>query len=117
MKTEQQFMMIFRFTPDMSSQPSEEEQAEMHKAWGGFIGGMALKEKLVSTHQLSFEGKQISADRSVSDGISMVNNETVGGNMIVKANSLEEACEMAKECPILQMGGNVEVRSITPMED
>jgi hypothetical protein len=35
--------------------------------------------------------------------------------MIVKANSIAEAAEMAKNCPILNMGGNVEVRSIQPM--
>jgi hypothetical protein len=35
--------------------------------------------------------------------------------MIVKANTLDEAVEMAKKCPILHMGGSVEVRAIQPM--
>jgi hypothetical protein len=29
---------------------------------------------------------------------------------------MEEATEMAKGCPILKMGGTVEVRDIIPME-
>ena len=32
--------------------------------------------------------------------------------MIVRAKSLDEAVEMAKACPILSVGGRVEVRDI-----
>jgi hypothetical protein len=35
--------------------------------------------------------------------------------MIIKANSVEEATSIAKNCPILHMGGSVEVRDIIPM--
>ena len=116
MKKEELFMMIFKFTPNFNSEPTEEEKAQMTEAWGSFIGNIAIKEKLISTHQLGFEGKQIQSDQAVSDGISIVENQTMGGNMIVKANSLDEAVEMAKDSPILQMGGTVEVRSIIPMD-
>ena len=117
MKNEQIFMMIFKFTPNFEYQPTEEEKVEMKEDWGNFIGNMIVKEKLVSTHQLGFEGKRIAADKSVEEGIEVVEEKTIGGNMIVKANSLDEAVEMAKESPILKMGGSVEVRSITPMEN
>lgn len=116
MKKEQIFMMIFRFTPNFEYQPTEEEQTQMHDQWGRFIGEIALKEKLVSTYQLGFEGKQISNDLLVSNGVVIQDNQTIGGNMIVRANSLDEATEMAKGSPILTMGGTVEVRSIIPME-
>lgn len=109
-------MMVFRYSPNPEYVPSEEEIAQMKEAWGGFIGNIALKEKLESTHQLGFDGKQISADMSVSEGILISENQTISGNMIVKANSLDEAVEMAKGSPILKMGGSVEVRNIIPME-
>jgi hypothetical protein len=35
--------------------------------------------------------------------------------MVLKADSMEAATELAKNCPILMMGGNVEVREIIPM--
>lgn len=116
MKQEQIFMMIFRFTPDFNYQPSEAELAEMHQQWGTFIGKIALSEKLVSTHRLGFEGKSITADSQVTDGICIADAKTVSGNMVIRANSLEEAAEIAKDCPILRMGGTVEVRNILPME-
>lgn len=117
MKTEQNFMMLFRYTPNPEYKPTPQEMEQMHQAWGNFIGNIATKDKLESTYQLGFEGKQITSDLSTKDGILIAENQMVSGNMIVKANSLDEAVEMAKESPILQMGGTVEVRSIIPMDN
>ncbi len=115
MKTEKTFMMLFSYTPNFNYQPTEKEMVEMKQDWGSFIGTIAIKEKLVSTYQLGFEGKQIAADTTIKKGILISENKTISGNMVVKANSLDEAVEMAKESPILKMGGSVEVRSIIPM--
>lgn len=115
MKKENQFMLLFRFTPNLEYQPNAEELAEMHEQWGAFIGGVALQEKLVYTHQLGFEGRQVNTDLSTTDEIVMADNRTLGGNMVIKANSLEEATTIAKGSPILKMGGTVEIRNIIPM--
>ena len=115
MKSSNEFMLLFRFEPNFNYQPSAEEQAQMHQQWGAYIGGLAIQEKLVGTHQLGFEGVKISADQSVNDGILIAENQTLGGNMVVKAANIQEAVTIAKGCPILMMGGNVEVRNILPM--
>jgi hypothetical protein len=109
------YMLLFRFEPNANYQPTETELAEQKKAWGAFIGGIAAQAKLVSTHQLGFNGKQVSADISITDGIHLTNKVTLGGNMIVKSYNLDEAVEIAKACPILKMGGSVEVRNILAM--
>lgn len=109
-----EFMLVFRLEPS-NQQPTAVEIDEMHQQWGAFIGNIAIQEKLVSTHQLSFEGKQIMADKSVSEGIHISENLVIAGNMIVKANTLSEAVEIAKNCPILLMGGTVQVRGIQEM--
>lgn len=115
MENKQEFMLLFRFEPNNDYQPTDAEMNEMHQQWGAFIGNIAIQEKLVSTHQLGFEGKQISPDKSVIEGVNVSENQTIAGNMIIKANSLDEAVEVAKDCPILHMGGSVEVRIINPM--
>ncbi len=109
-----EFMLLFRFEPS-NEQPTPEQLQEMAKQWGEFIGKIAMQGKLVSTYQLGFEGKCISADNSIQDGFHIANKQMVAGNMVLKAESLEVATELAKKCPILLMGGNVEVRSINPM--
>jgi hypothetical protein len=115
MEKKNEFMFVFRLEPNPDFQPTAEQLAEMHQTWGAFFGGIAGQGKLVSAHQLGFEGKQIAADGSVADGIYVSGSETISGNMVVNADTLDEATEMAKQCPILAMGGTIEVRSIQPM--
>ncbi|WP_294819306.1 YciI family protein [uncultured Flavobacterium sp.] len=116
MKTSKEFMLLFRFEPVEGYQPTESEQAEQHRQWGSFIGKLAIQEKLVSTYQLGFSGKLVNAQGTVTDGVYSTGGIVVGGNMVVKALSLDEATAISKECPILAMGGTVEVREIEPME-
>lgn len=109
-----EFMLMFKFEPT-NDQPTQEQLEEMQKQWGEFIGNIAIQGKLVNTYQLGFEGMQVFADQTTKEGIQIAEGQTLSGNMVLKADSLEVATELAKKCPILLMGGTVEVRSIIPM--
>ena len=109
-----EFMLLFRFEPS-NEQPTPAQLQEMSKQWGEFIGTIAMQGKLVSTYQLGFEGKKIFADKTTEEGFHIAEGQMVAGNMVLKAESLEVATELAKKCPILSMGGTVEVRTINPM--
>jgi len=115
MEQRKEFMLLFRYEPSSDYQPNEAEINKQNQLWGAFIGNIALMEKLVSTHQLGFEGAQILANKTVVQGPNMADKQLLGGNMVVTVNSLEEATQIAIECPILLLGGTVEVRTITPM--
>ena len=110
MKQLQDYMLLFRLEPNFSYSPTNVEIAFQKQQWGNWIGGIAAQAKLVSTTQLGFNGEQLSADLSVNDGVNIAENKMVGGNMVVKATSIDEAVELAKGCPILNIGGTVEVR-------
>lgn len=109
------FMLLFRVEPNQQ-QPSTEQITAMHQQWGAFIGNIAASAKLVSTCRLGFEGNLVDTNLAVSNSINIANNETLSGCMIVKAATLNAATEMAKACPVLTMGGSVEVRVLIPME-
>ena len=109
-----EFMLLFRFEPS-NEQPTPEQLQEMEKSWGAFIGTIAMQGKLVSTYQLGFEGKRIFANHTTEDGFHIAEGQMIAGNMVLKAESIEVASELAKKCPILFMGGTVEVRTINPM--
>jgi hypothetical protein len=48
------------------------------------------------------------------DGPFVEAKEVIGGFMIISADSLEEAAEIARECPgVVSPGSSVEVREIT----
>ena len=61
-------------------------------------------------------GSVVKPDNVVTDGPYVEVKEAIGGYSIIKASSLEEATELSKGCPILSVGGSVEVRPIIPME-
>lgn len=109
-----EFMLLFRYEPS-NEEPTQEQLQEMHKHWGEFIDGIAMEGKLVSTHQLGFEGIKLFANQTIENGLHLSEGQTLGGNMVLKAESIEMAAELAKKCPILFMGGTVEVRDILPM--
>jgi hypothetical protein len=115
MKIKNEFMLLFRYEPNMNYQPTEAEMTQMHQEWGAYFGKLASEGKMVSTHQLGFEGMQIAADKTTTEGFNISNNVMVSGSLLVHADSIEEAVEIGKACPILNMGGTVEVRSIIPM--
>ena len=62
------------------------------------------------------KAKPLSQENIITDGPYAEVKEMVGGYLIVKANTLDEAVEMAKSCPNLIYGGNVEVRSVMSIE-
>ena len=53
----------------------------------------------------------------VTDGPYMEIKEFINGYTIVKTANIDEAVDLAKGCPILTVGGNVEVRAIVASDD
>ena len=98
--------------------PTPEEIEEELKAWQDWMGGIGAQGKLQNPGEaLGFEGRTMHSDGSVTDGPYAELKEIVGGFMIVSAESIEEATELAKGCPALTNGGKVEVRDIIVFED
>ncbi|WP_343701526.1 YciI family protein [Chitinophaga sp.] len=111
-----EFMMIFRHpVPGETTLSPEQLQAGI-ELWQNWIGGIAAQGKFVSTNQLGFQGKTLRPGRVVTDGPYAEVKEMVGGYVIVKAASLQEAADLAEGCPILAMGGHVEVRDIMKID-
>jgi hypothetical protein len=79
-----------------------------------WIGGIAAQNKFVSGTGLPFEeAKVVASNNVVTNGPFGDIKETIGGFIIVKAESVEEAVEFAKGSPVLQGEGNtIEVRKI-----
>jgi hypothetical protein len=96
---------------------SPEQIQQWMKLTMDWIGGIAAQNKFVSGTGLPFDNAKVLTSK---EGKAVVTNgpfgdikETIGGFIIVKAASVEEAVEFAKGCPVLQGEGNsLEVRRI-----
>jgi len=112
------YLMVFRQDPTASSlaQPSPEKMQSIMKQWQDWMGGIAAQDKLSSSgNRLAAEGKVVKANHVVTDGPYVELKEAVGGYIMVKAGSLQEATDLAKGCPIFDSNGSVEVRTVVPM--
>ncbi len=112
-----EFMMIFRSNYDPTFTPSPEQMQESIKQWQDWIGGIAAQGKFVGTNRLSSVGKTLKPNNVIADGPYAEVKEIVGGYLMVKASDLNEAMNLAEGCPILNIGGHVEVRTIIPMNN
>jgi hypothetical protein len=113
------FLLVFRrdFVSN-EAQPSPEQMQNMMKPWEDWMGSLAAQNKLVSSgNRLSSEGRVVKSDKLIVNGPYVEIKEAIGGYIIVRANSIDEAAELAKGCPILMIKGNVEVRTVVAMDD
>src|SRR3984957_2806892 len=108
-----EFMLILRH-PDGSKLVSPEQMQIWMKQTMDWIGGIAAQNKYVGGQGLLFDDSRVVSRHSVvTNGPFGEIAETIGGYMIVKAESVEEAVEFAKGCPVLQgEPHSVEVRRI-----
>jgi len=109
----QEFMLIFRHEDGQKLASPEQMQVWMKQTMD-WIGGIAAQNKFVSGDGLPFDdAKVVSYNNVVTNGPFGDIKETIGGYIIVKADSVDEAVEFAKGSPVLQGDGNtVEVRRI-----
>ena len=100
-------------TADIPAGNAEEMEA-MTKRWMDWIASIAAENKLADRgNRLATTGKVVKANSIVTNGPFVEIKESIGGYSIITAASYEEAVEIAKSCPILTVGGNVEVREIS----
>ncbi len=110
------FLFVYRNNADQERQPSPEEMQAAMAAWGEWFKelGSAI---IDGGDGLLPTGKRVSPDGAVSDGPFIEAKELVGGYSILQADDIDQACELAKGCPILAAGGNVEVRPLAGYSD
>lgn len=109
-----EYLLLLRGGKPMTSKTEAENKAEM-QAWGIYMGGLAQKGQLVGGLPLVSGGKTVSANSTTSEAVTSAKEGIIGGYLIVKAESLDEAAGIAKACPHIANEGNVEVREIAPM--
>jgi hypothetical protein len=108
-----EYILIFRHQDGNKIASPEQIQTWMKQTMN-WIGTIAAKNKFSSGTGLPFtDAKVVWHNNVVTNGPFGDINETIGGYIIVKATSVDEAVEFAKGCPVLQGEGNsVEVRRI-----
>ncbi|OCX50422.1 transcription initiation protein [Mucilaginibacter sp. PPCGB 2223] len=108
-----EYALIMRHEDGSKIASPEQMQAWMKQTMD-WIGGIAAQNKFVSGTGLLFaDAKVVHHNKVVTDGPFGEIKETIGGFIVVRAESAEEAAGFAKGCPVLGGEGNtMEVRRI-----
>jgi hypothetical protein len=108
-----EFILIFRHENATGIVSPEQMQIWMKQTMD-WIDGIAAKGKYVGGNGLPFDdAKVVRHQNLVTNGPFGEIKETIGGYIVVRAESVNEAVEFAKGSPVLQGEGNsVEVRKI-----
>jgi hypothetical protein len=108
-----EYILLFRHE-NANRKVSPEQMQQWMKQQMDWVDSIAAKNQFVGGTGLLFDdAKVVNHKKSVTNGPFGDIKETLGGYIIVRAESVEEAAEMAKGTPILQGEGNtVEVRQI-----
>lgn len=112
-----EFAMIIRLedVPEVKFSP-EEMHARM-AVWEKWVDGIIAKNILVSRgNRLGKEGRTIRNGKVVTNGPFAEIKEIIGGFIITRANSIDEAAEIASGAPIVGFG-SIELRAIYSEND
>lgn len=105
-----QFTYLFRGRDVTSS--ADQMQKTMQK-WVVWFKELEAAGRLKDPgHPLENRGMTVTGKQIVNDGPYAETKDVVGGFIVIEADDLKHAAELAKGCPILQVGGSVEVRPI-----
>ena len=109
----QDFMLLFRHPNSDHSQISPEDFKAIQKKWDDWKGGIAAQGRMAGNgSRLPLEGKVLKAGGVVTDGPFVEIREILGGYIVVKADSLDDAVTLAHGCPAIDLGGSVEIRPL-----
>jgi hypothetical protein len=107
----QKYLFIQRSVPGKREPPSPAQMQEMYAAFNAWKE--KFKDNIVDMGGKLKAGGKIVTASGVTDGPFIEVKEIVGGFMIVAAESLERALEVARQSPgVIGPGSSVEVREI-----
>jgi hypothetical protein len=104
------YLCIQRSQPGDCAPPSP---AQMQEMYAKFQAWMEKFQKNIVNLGGRLAGGKVVSSTGVTDGPFAEAKEIAGGFMILSADSLEEAIEVARQCPgVVSPGSSVEVREI-----
>lgn len=110
-----EFILLFRANYQDIAGVSSAETQERNNIWMDWINDLVDQNHLAEGgNHLTPEGKILRSNGAISVESLPENKESILGYILILASSLDEAVELAKDCPILTgKGTSVEVREIS----
>jgi hypothetical protein len=110
------FLSIYQ-TQERNTPPTQEEMDRMGKLIEeGFKSGKLVATEGCLPSKLGARIRQANGQASVTDGPFTEAKDLLSGYILIGAKDLNQATQIALECPIYEYDGSVEVRPVRAME-
>lgn len=108
------FMLLFHNAgPESHKHLTPEQKTQLMQKWNDWYDGLVAQSKVEQGRPLELAGRIVSMEGSrLMDGPYAETKETIGGFFMLRVSDMEEAVEIAKQCPGLSHGLYVEVRPL-----
>ncbi|RFS22711.1 transcription initiation protein [Chitinophaga silvatica] len=109
----EEFALLFRQQEQIDNTAlSPKEMEKLAQKWESWVSNLKEQDRFICNTRLAPFGKVLKPGGIVTDGPFVEIKERLGGLFLVRAENLEEATTLAHGCPILDIGGSVEVRPL-----
>jgi hypothetical protein len=110
------YLLLFRGN-DWDKGLSPEQLQKVVSDWAAWFDRLTQEGKCKGGHPLQEEGKLVSGKngRIVVDGPFAESKEAIGGYFYLQVGDIDEAIEIARQCPGLEYGCAVEVRPVADL--
>lgn len=107
------FIVLFREPDGRTDKHSDEDIARHQSNWKAWFGKWGAAGNIAGGSGLTMNGKMIRGEtRQIIDYIHYNGTEIVGGFLLLKAENLDEAVNIAATCPVYEFDGYAEVREM-----
>jgi hypothetical protein len=108
------YLYLFRGGSEGYSKLTPEELAQDTQNWMNWMGGIAQKGMKIEGLPIARAGKVVSSS-DIKDSTFGSGDDVVSGYILLEAENIEQAINESKNCPIVALGGTVEIREVLSM--
>lgn len=105
-------MILLKEDLQAASQLSEAQLQEDIRQYTQWVEELSKGGHFVSGEPLESRGWQLKGDEVITNGPFIESKEAISGYFVLKAESDEQALQLARTCPVFRSGGSLELRPV-----
>ncbi len=105
-----EFLVLLKGGHTKHDEMSEDDQSAYYKKWETFMNTLKSSEVIIGGAPLARQGIMFNGSFEKQSEWELDIENSIGGFIIIKADNLESAAELLKECPIFDTDGKIELR-------
>tara|TARA_R110002167_G_scaffold158880_6_gene354238 strand:+ start:5238 stop:5585 length:348 start_codon:yes stop_codon:yes gene_type:complete len=114
----EQFMLIVREDLARIGRLTDEERFSSSPDMGEWVNSLMDRGLYITGTPLGIEGRYVSQDQVLFDGPFITASEGISGFDLIWAEDLEQATEIAQNCPMVKIGHCIrEVRQVVALPE